>query len=172
MASLLHQNNIIKCSITITCLCVLCLPMIITACKCVYGFLGLIGSYCTALANKVLNMLAVKVHSIQLLLTKAILTFKGSQVKKTEDYLKQLHKDSQFSGPNEEIWPPWPDKLKFFTSVTLLHHKNTTKGKSKQKINVMGRLRQKGDIRTVLKAAQNYGHHYQVKLNLLKYLNI
>jgi len=78
----------------------------------------------------------------------------GTQIEGTEHYLKKLYKDTQFTGPDEEIWPPWPDKPKFFTSTTLVHHKDTPKGKSKQEIRVMAELRCKGNIRTVPKTAQ------------------
>jgi len=37
---------------------------------------------------------------------------------------------------DEENWLLWPDKPKFFNSFTLVHHKSTPKGKSKQEINV------------------------------------
>ncbi|XP_065894123.1 nucleotide-binding oligomerization domain-containing protein 1-like [Dysidea avara] len=72
------------------------------------------------------------------------------EIQKTTNYLKELYKDTQFTG-GEEKWLLWPDKPKFFNSIALVHHKNTPKGKSKQEINVMAALKCKGNINTIPK---------------------
>ncbi|XP_065903604.1 protein NLRC3-like isoform X2 [Dysidea avara] len=70
----------------------------------------------------------------------------------TEKYLKEQYQETRFTGPDEEIWPPWPDKPKLFTSIALVHHKN--KGKSKMEVSAMARSRSKGDVNTMPKMPQ------------------
>ncbi|XP_065903615.1 protein NLRC3-like isoform X2 [Dysidea avara] len=68
-----------------------------------------------------------------------------------EIHLKERYQNTRFTGPDGEIWSPWPDKPKLFANTALVHHKN--KGKSKKEVSAMAscRSRSKGDICTTPK---------------------
>ena len=66
-------------------------------------------------------------------------------IEKTENFLKSKYKRTQFTGADEDIWPP--AKPKFFTNITLVHHK--TKQKSKKEIHAMAKYRSRGDVNTM-----------------------
>ncbi|XP_065902521.1 protein NLRC3-like [Dysidea avara] len=65
----------------------------------------------------------------------------------TEILLKERYQNTRFTGPDEEIWPLWPDKPELFTSIALVHHKN--KGKSTKAVNAMAGFRRNGNISTM-----------------------
>jgi len=79
-------------------------------------------------------------------------TSTGIKLTNTEKRLKEHYQETQFTGPDEEIWPPWPDKPKLFTNIALVHHKN--KGKSKKEVRAMANSRSKGDINTMPRMPQ------------------
>ncbi|XP_065902513.1 protein NLRC3-like [Dysidea avara] len=69
-----------------------------------------------------------------------------------EKCLKEQYQETRFTGPDEEIWPHWPDKPRLFISIALVLHKN--KEKSKKVVGAMARSRSKGDISTMPKVPQ------------------
>ena len=90
--------------------------------------------------------------SIVSLVIKVTFHYTGMKLSNTEKYLKEQYQETRFTGPDEEIWPPWPDKPKLFTSIALVHHKN--KGKSEKEVSAMARSRSKGDVNTMPKMPQ------------------
>jgi len=75
-------------------------------------------------------------------------------IEKTENFLKNKYKRTQFTGADEDIWPP--AKPKFFTNITLVHHKN--KQKSKKEIHAMVKCRSRGDVSTMSRLPDSQTH--------------
>jgi len=76
-----------------------------------------------------------------------LIIYTGTKIVNTENHLKEYYQETRFTGPDEEVWPPWPDKPKLFTNIALILHKN--KGKSNKEVIAMARSRSKGEISTM-----------------------
>ena len=97
------------------------------------------------------TIVSVKLSIVSLVI-KVTFYYTGMILTNTEKYLKEQYQETRFTGPDEEIWSPWPDKPKLFTSIALFHHKN--KGNSKKEVNSMARSRSNGNINTMPKMPQ------------------
>lgn len=93
-----------------------------------------------------------------------ILHSTGMKLTNVETRLKEHYKETQFTGPDEDIWPNWPDKPKLFTSIALVHHKN--KGKSKKEVKVMAKYRHSGGVSTMPPKAPSRSRLLSLRQNM------